>query len=155
MAAELEAQRTQLASQVASLSGYLADDAPSIRMLNSQIAALDQEIARIRNQISTSTGEGATATSDPLANEISEYQELLINQEFAEKAYVAAQASVDRARAEAQRDTSYLAIYGEPSPAEDALYPRSLFNVGIVLVLSGILWAVGALGFMAIRDHTS
>jgi capsular polysaccharide transport system permease protein len=160
IAAELEAQRTQLASQVASLSGYLADDAPSVRMLNSQITALDQEITRIRSQISTATpelrpGEGTTSTVDPLANEIGKYQELLINQEFAEKAYVSAQASLDRARSDAQRDQSYLAIYGEPSPAEDALYPRSLLNVSIVFVLAGILWAVGALGFMAIRDHTS
>jgi capsular polysaccharide transport system permease protein len=157
---ELEGARSQLASQLASLSGYLSADAPSVQMLNARIAALDGEIARIKNQVSqpaarssdaAANGEGAA--SGPLASVIGQYQELLLDQEFAEKAYTAALASLDRARAEAARTQAYLAIYANPMVAEERSYPRRWVSVSVVLIISSILWAIGVLGFLTVRDH--
>jgi capsular polysaccharide transport system permease protein len=167
MAAQLEGERVKLASELASLSGYLSDDAPSVQMLKSRIAALAGEVARIQGQISAGTDSNGAPTSiqagntgtdtdsDAMATVIGEYQELTLNQEFAEKAYTAAMASLERARAEASRTQSYLAIYGQPSIAEEAMYPRRWLNIWVVFALSGILWAIGMLGFMTVRDHVS
>ena len=47
----LEAEQSSLNSQLAALSGYLAEDAPSIQMLRSRIAALQAESERIQDQI--------------------------------------------------------------------------------------------------------
>jgi capsular polysaccharide transport system permease protein len=167
IAAQLEAERSKLASELASLSGYLSDDAPSIQMLKSRITALAGEVARIQGQISVGadprgTLDSAQAGSEPngpgpqaLASVIGDYQELTLNQEFAEKAYTAAMASLERARAEASRTQTYLAIYGQPSVAEEATYPRRWLNIWVVFALSSILWAIGVLGFMTVRDHVS
>jgi capsular polysaccharide transport system permease protein len=178
IAAQLEAQRSGLLSDLASVSGYLADDAPSVQMLKSRIAALSGEIARIQGQVSGGDGDsnaaapasGGTAATDPagdlirtaknggvkpdaLANVVAEYQRLSLNQDFAEKAYTAAMASLDHARAEADRTQSYLAIYGEPVVAEDATYPRRWLNIWIVFILASVLWSIGLLGTLTIRDH--
>ena len=166
IAAQLEGERSRLSSQLASLSGYLAAEAPSVQMLKSRIAALDGEIARIQGQVSaaapairgtTESGTGAGGAdaeqSEALANVVAKYQELLLNQEFAETAYTAAMGSLERARTEASRNQSYLAIFAHPSVAEEALYPRRGTAILVVLVLSIVLWAVGALGVLTIRDH--
>ena len=143
-------------------------------MLRSRIDALTGEINRIQGQVSGADGKqtaSATAAAGPLrgqtpraasvsggqpdalANVVGHYQELSINQEFAETAYTAALASLDRARSEAVRTQNYLAIYGEPNVAEEAAYPRRWLNIWIVFVLASILWAIGALGVLTIRDH--
>jgi capsular polysaccharide transport system permease protein len=155
---ELEGERSRLSSQLASLSGYLSDTAPSVQIMKTRIAALDGEILRIRRQISEPTDRGSTAGADgsePLANVVGEYQSFLLEQEFAEKAYTAALASLDRARAEAARVQAYLAIYANPLVAEDWTYPNRWLNILIVLIIASIVWAIGAFGFLSVRDHVA
>jgi capsular polysaccharide transport system permease protein len=161
IASELEAERSRLTSQLASLEGYLAEDAPSVQMLKSRIAALNREVARIKTHIGQPGSEDVAGTdgnpaggdSAAFASLIGEYQDLILNQEFAEKSYTAALASLDRARSEVERTQSYLAVYVHPRPAESAIYPNRALNVFIVLVLASVFWAIGALGFMTVRDH--
>jgi capsular polysaccharide transport system permease protein len=185
LAAELKGERSRLASQLASLTGYLSDDAPSIQMLKSRIAALDGEVASIEGRIShaspdpapagedtirgaiesesfdpnadASAAERVTAesgaSSDAMANVVGDYQELLLNQEFAEKAYTAAMGSLERARTEASRNQSYLAIYAKPVAADAALYPNRFLAVLIVLIISATLWATGAFAVLTVKDH--
>lgn len=168
IAAQLEAERSKLSSQLASLMSYLSDEAPSVQVLKARIAALDGEIANINSLVATpaansgssSTGIGsevgeAMAQSGAMATVVGQYQELLINQEFAEKAYAASLASLERARSEAARTQSYLAIYGQPSSAQEATYPRRYLNILIVFIMSLVAWAIGALGFLAVRDHVT
>jgi len=175
---QLQGQRSTLTSQLAAVSGYLAADAPSVQMLRSRIRALDDEIERVQSQVSHS-GNGddpaadvikgaveaaqadaahkgsATSAPDPaaMAAVVGKYQELMLDQEFAEKAYAAAEASLERARVEADRQQSYLAIFVTPNLAQEALYPRRALNILIVLILATILWAVGGLIALTVRDH--
>jgi capsular polysaccharide transport system permease protein len=157
---ELEGERSRLTSQLASLSGYLSETAPSVQMLKSRIAALEGEIERIKRQVSQPSSAatnraagGDDAGSGALASIVGQYQELLLEQEFSEKAYTAALASLDRARAEAARTQAYLAVYANPMVAEDRKYPRRWMNVLIVLILSSVFWAIGGLGFLTVREH--
>jgi capsular polysaccharide transport system permease protein len=167
LAAQLEAERSKLSSDLASVSGYLSGDAPSVQMLKSRIAALASEISRIQGQVSlgpsselrgagdkpAAAGEGPDPNSNAIASVLATYQELVLDQEFAERAYTAAMASLERARSEVNRNQSYLAIYGQPSLAQDAAYPRRWLNILIILVLSSIFWAIGGLGVLTVRDH--
>lgn len=166
LAAQLEAERSKLSSDLASLSGYLSDDAPSVQMLKSRIAALAGEISRIQGTVSSGGSNAATSGSgdagtqqspDPksnaLASVLATYQRLTLDQEFAERAYTAAMASLEHSRSEVNRSQSYLAIYGQPSVADDPTYPRRFVNILIILILSTILWAIGGLGVLTVRDH--
>jgi capsular polysaccharide transport system permease protein len=165
VAAGLETERTSLATELASLSGYLSEDAPSVQLLKSRIAALEKEISRIQSRISTGPSQPSVAGEGPnsgqarestaMATAIGQYQELEINQEFAEQAYTTALASLERARAEAERTQSYLAIYAHPYPTDEAAYPNRGFNVFVVFTMFAILWTVGSLGYLTIRDHVA
>jgi len=160
IAAQLEGERSKLLSDLASVSSYLADNAPSVQMLKSRIAALAGEISRIQGQVSAGSaprgmagGGESGANPDALASVVGSYQELVLNQEFAETAYTAAMASLDRARGDAARTQNYLAIYGQPNVADEATYPRRWLNIWVVFILASILWAIGMLGALTIRDH--
>ena len=98
-------------------------------------------------------GAQNSAKSNGLANIVGVYQGLTLDEDFAEKAYAAAMASLDHARAEANRTQAYLAIYVQPSPAEMATYPRRTLDIWMVFILCSILWAVGMLGTLTVRDH--
>jgi capsular polysaccharide transport system permease protein len=162
LVAQLQSARAQLNSQLSAVSGYLAATAPSVQMLKAKIQATDDEIARVQATIA-STGDakskpaGSAANTagktGVLASEVAKYQELTLSQEFAEKAYEAALASLERARSDSDRTQSYLAIYMNPSTPEYSLYPRRAFNVFVVFLLASVLWAIGSLGVMSVRDH--
>lgn len=158
--AELQSELSRLNSQLASVSSYLTADAPSVAILQAKIQALEEEIGRKEREFST-TDEDAGA-ADParrgdraLASVVSQYQELMLDREFAEKAYAAALGSLERARTEADRTQSYLAIYMHPTSAESATYPNSLLNTLMIFVFACVIWGVGSLGWLSIRDHMS
>lgn len=156
--AQLEGERSQLNSQLAAIGNYLSDAAPSVQMLKTRIAAIETEINRMQGQISaTDTAAGGTDAAGtgaaPLSSALMQYQELLLNQEFAENAYTAALASQERARADAERTQSYLAIFVHPRIPEQALYPYRLFNTFVALIVFAAIWAVGALLTLTIKDH--
>jgi capsular polysaccharide transport system permease protein len=150
---KLDAEQSALKSQLAALSGYLSADAPSIQMLRSRIDALEAESNRIQDGIAEGEESESGVQSGALAGVLAEYQELLLDQEFAETAYTAALGSLERARTEADRQQAYLAIYVHPSVAEEATYPRRLLSIFVVLVLSFVIWAIGALAVLTVRDH--
>jgi capsular polysaccharide transport system permease protein len=154
--AELEAERSQLAAQFASLSEYLADDAPSLQVLRSRMTALQSEIERIQGQVGTSTGiDGPEmeGTSGAMASSVGKYQELQTSQLLAEQAYASALTSMERARSEAERTQSYLAVYLPPKPTDDSAYPRRGRNVLVIFLLSAVFWGIGLLAAATIRDH--
>jgi capsular polysaccharide transport system permease protein len=183
--AQLEGERSKLNSQLASIKGYLSDSAPSVQMLKSRIAALEAEIARMQGEIShgeagapaDSAALGALAqggdvppgaaqpgTAQPgdrlapagaLASSVAKYQDLLLDQEFAEKSYAAAQASVERARAEADRTQSYLAIYMNPAVTDEAAYPRRILAILVTLIFATVAWGIAALITLTVKDHMS
>ena len=115
---------------------------------------LDKESANVQERVSS--GDASVAkpgSSGALANAVGEYQDLILSQTFAEKAYEAAQASLERARVEAGREQSYLAVYVAPAIPQDAIYPRAMINTIAVLLLSALAWGIGALLFLTVRDH--
>jgi capsular polysaccharide transport system permease protein len=159
LTAELQGELAQLNAHLSAVSGYLAADAPSVQMLKSRIAAIEGEISRIEGKIAAPADAGgevapAGAGEASLARTATRYGELQINQEFAEKSYLAALASLERARAEADATQSYLAVYLAPARPESSTYPNRLNAILVVLALAATLWAIGALAFLSIKDHT-
>jgi capsular polysaccharide transport system permease protein len=157
LVAQMQGELSQLNSQLASVSGYLGDNAPSVQLLKAKIRAMREEIDNKQKELSSTdpkrtAGEGS-APQGALASVVSQYQELLVSQEFAESAYTAALASMERARVEADRTQSYLAIYMRPSAAESSTYPRRYLNTFMVFVFASVLWAIGSLGWFSVKDH--
>ncbi|MBD0866148.1 MAG: sugar transporter [Rhodobacteraceae bacterium] len=84
---------------------------------------------------------------------ISEFERLTVDREFAEQTYVAALAAFDSARAEAQRQSRYLAAYVQPTRPESPEYPQREVILGLSILFSIVFWAVLALIYYSLRDR--
>jgi capsular polysaccharide transport system permease protein len=139
--------RAQYANQVA--QGVVANSS-QMRALRTQITALEEEVARVRSEI---TGPGRDA-SQPLATVLSGYTTLEIQEKMATKAYERAQANLQEARSEAVRQQVYLNAFVRPSLAERSIYPvrwRVLLQVALG---SLVVWCLLMLIWQAVRDHS-
>lgn len=63
-------------------------------------------------------------------------------------------ASLESARIEAMRQNLYLETFVSPQTPRVAGYPRALLNVLLVLIVSGLVWAIGGLLISAAREHS-
>ncbi len=77
----------------------------------------------------------------------------MVDREFAEETYRAALASLDIARANAARQSRYLATYVKPTLPQRADYPQRLIIFGISGLFLLLFWAILSLMFYAVRDR--
>lgn len=115
-----------------------------------EIEVIRERIARERESFASEAG-GVHGEDYPRL--IAEYEALQVDREFAEESYRAALAALDVARANASRQSRYLATYIEPTLAQTSEYPDRLtieLLSALFLVLS---WSVLVLVFYAIRDR--
>ncbi|MGD9916421.1 MAG: sugar transporter [Paenirhodobacter sp.] len=82
-----------------------------------------------------------------------EFERLSVDVEYANKAYLAAMASLDTANAEAQRQSRYLATYEPPSLPEAALYPQRAILVLVSALFLLLFWSIGVLVYYSLRDR--
>jgi capsular polysaccharide transport system permease protein len=157
MIAGLDQERASREAEKATLTSYLDEDSPKIRMLNRQISALESEIASMRQRlgsgVSPSAGS-ASADSNALSFRIANYSELKLEEEFARGLYVSTLAGLEKAREDADSKSMYLATFIEPTLSQEAQYPhRMLYSLAVFLLLTGF-WTVAVLLYYNVRDRT-
>ncbi|MEL6679037.1 MAG: hypothetical protein AAFQ51_10035, partial [Pseudomonadota bacterium] len=99
-----------------------------------RIAQLDREIEAIRAQIDAernTVAAEATNGGRPLAEVIGEYEELLVDREFSETAYTSALAAYEQAKAEARRQSRYLAAHIDPTLSQEPQYPTRVIYAAV------------------------
>src|SRR5262245_6048680 len=114
------------------------------------ITSLSQGKARLGNLRSFMGKDEATAARgrETLGGLVANYK-LVVDREFAEKAYVLALSSLERARQQC-----YVTAFLRPTLPEEALfYPRRIVPSITVYAIALVPWALGALIVYAIRDH--
>lgn len=161
--ADLERQLIEIRSRLSVLKGTIDDSAPSVQQLKRQEAALLEQIAVKQSEIGgpATIGTGAQASTGirdafagtPLSSLLADYEALNVEKEFAQQAYVTALASLERARAEADRQQRYLAVFLTPSFPEHAIYPRRILNTFLVFLVLLTAWSIGTLIVYSVRDH--
>lgn len=126
-----------------------ADD-PRLEQAARRVETIERRIREERQKFGAGTqGEG----DENYAETIAEFERLAVDREFAEQAYAAALAAFDAARADANRQSKYLASYIQPTLAERAEFPNRPLLIGIVGLFSFLIWAIGALVYYALRDR--
>lgn len=154
--AQLQGQLVQTLTQMSSLREFLAEDAPSVRVLRSQVDSIERQIAAERARLGSGSDAGADGTDGASLNlMVAEYEALAVDLEFRQAAYVSALTSLEAARIEADRQQRYIAAFVLPSLPEEALYPKaglSLLTIGVVAFL---LWGVLSLFVQIVREHLS
>jgi capsular polysaccharide transport system permease protein len=150
------AEISRLDTELQAARGFMKDDAPSVVVLKNQREALVKQLADLQREVSGGAGvstDKSTSGKRTVANMLSSYEELEAERIFAEKAYLTALASLERARYEADRKLRYLAIFDKAAMPEDARYPRKLRDIFLTAVGATILWAIGLFFFFGAREH--
>lgn len=98
-------------------------------------------------------GGGAAKENSNYSTLVGQFEELNVDREFAEKAYLAALAGYDTALAKAQRQSRYLAAYVSPTLAQESIVPQRLQSLLVVLALVLAGWSILMLVYYSVRDR--
>lgn len=137
---ELLANRAQLAQLQ-----LLAKDNPQIPPLKQRISLLEREIQNETHRVAG----GKTS----LAGKAKDYQRLLLERDFADKALASALSSLEQARNEAQRKQLYIERIVQPSFPDKATEPRRFKMVVAVFLCGLIAWGVLSMLIAGIKEH--
>ncbi len=137
---ELIATKTQLAQ---------------VKMLtkeNPQIPTLQKRVDTLEAEIAAETAKVAGGRSS-LAGKAADYQQLVLEKEFADKQLASALASLEQARNDAARKQFYLERIAQPNLPDGAEEPHRLRLVMAVAALSLVTWGILSLLSAGIREH--
>ena len=148
---------------VNNLQQQLAEALVESDLLGQQTSANDPRVVQssrlievIRNRIQeerrTVTSSTAAADGTDYPSLLAEYEGLLVDRQFAEESYRASLTALDIASANAQRQSRYLAVFINPTLAEQSEYPQRLLLVALVAIFASLIWAVGMLIYYSARD---
>lgn len=135
--AQAKAERATVASQ--------SPASPMLPQLDAQIRALETQLQSERAAMSTGTGS--------VANQISTYEDLVLQREIAERALAAAKASLEEAAVETRRQKLYLDRIVPPQLPDEATEPRRLYNIFLTLLSALLVYGVVALLWASVREH--
>jgi capsular polysaccharide transport system permease protein len=142
----------QLASAEADLrttQSYARNNSAPIKALQARIAALKEQIAADRGLLA------GDASKKPYANLLADYENLLIQQKYAQDSYTAAMAFLEKSRTDLMRQQSYLIDFLSPTLPDQATEPKGMRNVLLVFLASLLIWLTGSLLISALREHAA
>jgi capsular polysaccharide transport system permease protein len=146
---------------LSALQGQLAQALVERDMLLTYASETDQRVVQANRRIDAIAGRieeertalGAVGVESALPDVIGAYEELRVDLEFANTTYTSALAALTAARAEARRQSRYLAPHIQPTLAERALYPRRPLIAALTGLFLLLGWAALMLVYYNVRDN--
>jgi capsular polysaccharide transport system permease protein len=146
----LNGEKLRLEQELALRRRSLQQTSPIIVDLNGRIAKLQEQIDHIKASI---TDRGQKSEAGTLSSQIGRYDQLQTEQEFARKLYENALASLEQARAAANKQQLFIVPFVKPAAAERAKYPDRPISILTVFIASMALWMTVMLIGLGVRDH--
>lgn len=129
------------------LLSYAAESDQRVLQANRRITAITERIEEERSSLDL------TGLPGSLPDVVGRYEELLVNLEFANTAFTQTLAGLGAARAEARRQSRYLAPHIQPTLATTPLYPRRLVLAGLSGLFLLLGWGMLLLIYYNVRDN--
>ena len=143
----LEAELAKARAEVMQLRSYMQDDAPQLRAANERVKAISAQVAGESRRMVDPAKPGG------LNSAFSEFEAAMVEKEFAQKAYESSMASLEMARADADRQHRYVAIIAAPSKPDEATYPHRFRSVLTSFLVCFLLWGTITMMTAAVREH--
>lgn len=146
----LNQQRNQLQLDLDGKNSVPSPNASQVQSLERRIASIDDLIAGLRGQIGSDNGSGISIaqrnTELRLAEEDYNFQLLQ---------FQAANAQLDAARIEANRQVRYLSLGVEPVAPDEAAYPRAFENTVLAFLIFAGIYLMISLTASILREQVS
>ena len=143
---QLRAQRIELQTRRTALLGYLEPGAASVVELDTQIAAIDKQIAEEQARLTSPSGKALNST-------VEEYQRLEMAAGFANDVYKTSLVALEKGRVEATRNLKKVSVVQSPTLPTSALEPRRIYNIIVSLLVIFLVAGIVHLLAAIIRDH--
>jgi capsular polysaccharide transport system permease protein len=119
-----------------------------------QVATLSRKIAALQDQIAIERSKLAGG-SDSLAPRLAEYEGLILDQTFAEKAFLSALTALETARIDAQRQRVFLESVSSADLPDYAAYPHRALWILVVFATGLLCWRIVRTLVADTRSHTA
>jgi capsular polysaccharide transport system permease protein len=137
---DLAQERATLAQLLA-----IAPNSPQIVSHRTRITALESQIAQQRSSV--------IGTDKSIGAKLSEYDQLLLEREFAVKSLTSALTSLENARQDSQRQQLYLERIVEPNTPDQSRYPRRWLIIGFVGLMTVSIYVIVIKFRKSILEH--
>jgi capsular polysaccharide transport system permease protein len=141
---KMVAEQASLQAQL-DLTLRVAPRNPAIPAIRNRIAAIGREIA--------AQNARAVGTPTGIASKLGAYEKLSSEQEFATQMLTAANASLEQARTEAQKQQFYLERVVEPNRPDQSTLPHRLKRILTVFAASLCMYFIGWMLVVGILEH--
>lgn len=143
--AKLSEDAAQVSVQLNEL-GKASPNAPQLAALRIRRAALESQIAIERHRLA--------GDAQSIAPRIAEYERLMLEREFAERALLAAMSAVEMARVEALRQQVYLERVAAPARPDYPAYPWKIIWSLSVMAAGYMIWRIWRILAADARRHS-
>ena len=146
LAAITEMQRSQTIAntQLGELT-KTSPNSPLIESLKKRISVLQAQIDDARRKVTGPVGS--------MVPQITEYESLQLQREFADKQLASAIAYLDTARMSAERQQIYLDEVVKPNVADYPLFPKRFVDLAIVFATCFVVYTIARLLLAGAREH--
>lgn len=108
----------------------------------------------VERQTFTSDSTETGAVGEDYPSLIAEFESLSVDRQFAEESYRAALTARDAARANASRQSRYLATFIPPTLSQTSEYPQREVLVALAALFLLMVWAIAMLIYYSLRDRS-
>lgn len=144
--ADMTGKMTQSKTQLGELQRS-SPNSPLIEALKRRISVMQGQIDEARAKI--------TGTGNSMVPQITEFDALTLQREFADRQLSSAIAFLDTARLNADRQQLYLDQIVKPNMADYAAYPKRFADIAIVFITSFGVYTIARLLIAGAREHRS
>jgi len=143
---QIEAQLAQQQAHLKQLQSYMKQTAPAVVSVQARVDALTEQLAQEQARL---TGADKNSMNEVTAS----YMDVQTQATLAADLYKTGLISLEQARIEAYRKLKHLLVISQPTLAEDAEYPRRLYNLATIGVLLCLLYGLIVMGLATLREH--
>ncbi len=143
---QIEGQLAQQQAQLKQLQSYMRETAPAVISVQARVDALSKKLEQEKSRL---TGVDKDAMNEVTAR----YMDVQTQAALASDLYKSGLISLEQARVEAYRKLKHLLVVSQPTLAEDAEYPRRLYNLATIGVLLCLLYGLLVMGLATLREH--
>ncbi len=150
--ASLQAELATAEADLRALRISLQDSTPKVQVARNRVYSLKQQIGKEKMR-GTRASTKNKRYSKTLSKLISQHEELLTDQGFAEKTYASTLLIMEQARIDAIKQHRYLTIIVRPQLPEEAIKPDQPRDYIVLFLVSLLFWGIASLIIASIKDH--
>ncbi|MNF74272.1 hypothetical protein D3C84_563000 [compost metagenome] len=143
---QIEGELVNQQAQLKQLRSYMRETAPGVISVQSRVDALTRQLEQERAKL---TGLDKDAMNEITAG----YLDVQTQATLAADLYKTGLISLEQTRVEAYRKLKHLLVISQPTLAEDAEYPRRLYNLATIGVLLCLFYGLVVMGLATLREH--